>query len=456
MRSMYTVGKNKSAPLVFFLLTINVAFILMYSISGLVSYAYTLLLFSLINYFCDTNFRIRNYLYFQYYLLLALIFMTINFIQLPEYMGLSGPPGIGTDDVNYYAGVADSSVTYTVPRWDIAYENPYSKIIKIIYPLKIAHPVDTIIINILGVAFIPYLTNRIAFHFFKDNKVAEISERLCLLCPFIFSIGVIIMRDVVCTSLMLLAFHCFVLRRYVVLLLLVLLLGYLKLGFVVFLIVTITIFYINSQFSSDHYKISSKIKGRRLAKLGLYALVSLALLSVFIIPNIEVITDGRLETGSFFRTTLIDYLSDANDDSFLVKIYKLPILIRLPVLIITFIIIPPLTFNFYIDNIFVFRAFLQNFVTPIFWSFLFFYLFRFFFSYRWLVDKGKVLLWIIVFISLSLGMVSLQTRHKVVLIPFLYMAIAYSKVHLRGKNSMISRLTIALFVMFQFAMGFLR
>lgn len=453
---MHIISNKRLAPIILVLVTINVAFILLFSISGLVSYVFTLFAFSLINHFCEKNARVNNHLYFHFFVFLALIYMFFNYIQLPEYMGLSGPSSVGTDDVNYYAGVTDDHLTYNVERWDIAYENTYSKLIKFIYPFGFVHPVDAIIINILGVVFIPYLTNRLSYNFFKDNRIASISERLCLTCPFILSIGLIIMRDVVCTSLVLLAFYCILLRRYIAFLFVLLLLGYIKLGYIIFLIVAIIIYYIKDQLSNGETFISTRIMARRWLKMAIYALFLLIAIAFYVIPNLEQITQGRLEAGSFFRTTFIEYLNSANDGSFLVKIYDLPIIVRIPVLIVTFVIIPPLTFNFYIDNFFSFRIFLQNVLAPLLWCYLFFYLFRFLYSYRVLGCKGRTLFWIIIMISLSLGMISLQSRHKVVLVPFMYMAVAYSMCYLKGRSQILSRISIALFVLFQFVMGFLR
>ena len=46
-------------------------------------------------------------------------------------------------------------------------------------------------------------------------------------------------------------------------------------------------------------------------------------------------------------------------------------------------------------------------------------------SYKQLTIKAKTIFWIIIILAMALGVISLQTRHKAVLIPFFYIAIAY-------------------------------
>lgn len=446
----------KHLPIIVVLCIIDLIFICFFSLSGIISFLYTSFCFGFLNCFCEREKRTTNCIYFLVYILLALIYMTFNYIQMPEYMGLSGPSDVGTDDVNYYAGLADAPITYSTERWDIAEENTYSKLIRFLYPFKIIHPVDIIIFNILGIAFLPYLTNNISYVFFEDKRVSSISEKLVFYCPFLWSIGLIIMRDVISTSLIMVAYYCFLRKKYVSFILFAAVLAYLKLGFVVFLIVPIIIYYISEFVYSWRRFFNSQADRTRVLKVIVLSFFVVFALVFYIIPNLDSITQGRLDGGSFFRTTFIDYLNDANDDSFLVKIYDLPIFIRLPALIVTFIVIPPLTMNFYIDGVFELRIFLQNVVAPVFWCFVFYYLFQFFLTYKFLASKGKVLFWIIILLALALGMVSLQTRHKAVLIPYLYMAIAYSMKYNKGKANIMSGIVIFLFVIIQFAFGFLR
>lgn len=412
---------------------------------GYQSYIYTFVIFWGFNFFCERECRQRNFAYFHFYLILALCMFFVHRYQLPNYMGLTGPEGgIGTDDVRYYAGLPRVSITYSTERMDIAENNPYTQLLSYIFPFIIHNPVEIVIFNILGIAFMPYLTRRAADILIGDSSVSIIAERLILFCPFMMSIGLIIMRDVVCTSIILGAFICFANKNYIFSIVFIGLLTFLKFGFVVFLGVVLMVHTVCRGLLKTHGRLSTRLK-----YIMLFVVLGI-LFIIFVIPNLEIITGGRLSAESLFRDSFLEYLEGANEGSMLVKLYALPIIIRIPALIITFLVIPPLTLNVFFNGIFIPRAFFQNVLAPIYWWPLFFYFFCFLFSYRKLSPKVKSVFYIIVIMALALGMISLQTRHKTALLPFFYIAIAYSMKYKRNLYTILPMVCSVLFIIAQF------
>ena len=405
------------------------------SYSGYQSYFYTLLWFFVINQFCDNESRRNNYIYFHFFLILAICLYFIQKAQFPNYMGLSGP--YGTDDLNYYAGL-DARVTYPIP------------FINLLYLPKIIDSIDIIIFNILGIAFIPYLTNKTSYAFLCDKKAAHLAERLILFCPFMMSIGLVIMRDVLCASFVLAAFQCFKNKRFVYFVLFAGILLYLKLGYLVFLCIII------SGYLYTHERLVSRSKASTFLKISIAATILLIVFFVYILPNLAIITGGRLTSESLFRESFIDYLQGNNDNSTLVRIYDLPLLIRLPALIIAFLVLPPLSPNFIFEGHFSVGAFMQNFVTPVYWFFIYIYFFDFCFSFKNLSIRAKGLFYVVLVLALALGMISLQARHKVVLMPFIYMIISYAMKNNLTKYRFLSVPSILLFVIAQIAFFYSR
>lgn len=410
------------------------------SSSGYTAYAYTLAIFLIFNLFCDKEYRGKNFAYFHFYLILAFVMYFIQRMQLPNYMGLTGPEGsIGTDDVRYYAGL-DVKISYSTDRMDIAELNTYTNLLKVIYPFKIGNPIDIIVFNLLGISFLPYLTYKTAFYFFKDKKIASQAGHLVLFCPFMMSVGLIIMRDVLCTSIILASFCCFASKRYIPFALFTGLLVYLKFGFVVFLGIPLFGFMVLRDNQRIRHVLPTKLK------YFLLFIVFLAVFILFVVPNLATLTQGRLTPESLFRDSFLDYLEGANEDSILVKLYALPVAIRIPALIVTFLVIPPLTLNVYYGNVFIIKNLLQNVLAPIYWWPLYLFFFQFLFSYKKLNTPAKTIYYIIIILALALGMISLQTRHKAALLPFIYIAVSYSFQHLGNNNRFISFVSLLLFI----------
>ena len=380
--------------------------------NGIVSYLWTLLLFLVINCFIDKNWKFRNFVVIHVFVAAALIVYTINLSQFPLQQGLTGGEGVITDDSAYFASAADV-LFQGVHGHGVTKETPYVILMRFLYPFKIVDPINLIILNILlGLAFLPYLTAKISERLFHDQNICRSAFWLIAFCPFCWSGGLIIMRDVPSLIFILWAFLLFLNRKYFHMTIPLALLIWIKFGFIVFLIVPI-VCYIYIQ--TGPHLTSKKIW------FIVGVLVVLVLVYVVIIPNLFVVTGGKMDDGNLFRDNFLDFLAENNDQSLLIKIYQMPVVIRIPLLIAAFITMPMLTIPTGLIHP---RGILSLFYT-VYIMFLCGYAFRLLFPNRELDQNAKTLLWTIPCLALALGMVSLQFRHKVILMPFIYMAVAY-------------------------------
>lgn len=393
--------------------------------NGIISYLWTLFLFLIINFFVDKHWRFRNFVVFHLFVFAALVVYIINLLQFPMQQGLTGGEGSITDDTAYYFASSDTIFGGQVSGVADA-ETPYVILMRFLYPFKIIDPINLIILNILlGLAFLPYLTAKISEHFFQSQHVCRSAFWLIAFCPFCWSCGLIIMRDVPSLVFILWAFLLFVKRKYVWMVIPLGLLLWIKFGFIVFLFVPIAC-YIYFQ------------TGRHLTKKKVWfviaALFLLVILFVVVLPNLSLITGGRLEDGNLFRDTFLDFLANANEQSLLIQIYQMPIVIRVPLLIAAFITMPMFAIPVGVIEP---RAIL-TFVYTMYIMFLCGYAFRFLFSRLKLLSNARMLLWIVLFQALALGMISLQIRHKVILMPFIYMIVSYGMNRL--PNSLLAQI----------------
>lgn len=427
---MMTRAKNADIVygMVYCILPLSFAFGLFFlNHNGVISYLWTLFLFLIVNFFTDRLWRFRNFVVFHLSLFAALVAYAVNLSQMPMQQGLTGGGDFMTDDTAYYNAASDSPYGGLVLSRSVTIETPFVVLMRFLYPFRIVDPINLIILNILlGLAFLPYLTAKISECFFHDQHISRSAFWLIAFCPFCWSGGIIIMRDVPSLIFILWAFLLFMKGKYIWMTIPVALLLWVKFGFIVFLFVPIAC-YVYSQ------------TGKHLTKKKIWfiigALFALLVLYVVVLPNLSFITDGKLEDDNLFRDTFLDFIANANDQSLLIQIYQMPISIRIPLLILAFIAMP----MFVIPSGVMEPHGILSLIYTVYIMFLCGYAFRLLFSRGRLASNAKMLLWIILFQALALGMVSLQIRHKVILMPFIYMAVAYGMNRL--PNSLPAQIT---------------
>lgn len=389
------------------------------NIDGCVSYVWALLIFVGINVLLDKEYRDRNFIFFHFFLFLAIVVYVVNIHQFPYSYGMSsGELGSGTDDVFYYRSIRGAVLPIELKMTRTSDRYFYSEFLRYTYPFRIDDPIKMVIMNVLwGLTFLPYFTAKVAIAITGSKKVADLAYLLIAFCPFCWSGGLLIMRDVVGATVMMAAIYYLFEKKYLIAGPLIILLFFLKEGFVVFFLISaLTIYY--TKFCAT------------IGKKVIFVVLSLIFVSIFIkaiIPSMSSFSGGRIEDGEIFRLGFVSFLTESDANSILAKIYQLPLLIRFPLLVLAFITIPMLRFGFGYNSV-------AGFITPVgFMRFLYSIyficvsggLFRLVTNYTYKNNISKLLILLIILNALGLGVISLQLRHKAILMPFMYIAIAY-------------------------------
>jgi hypothetical protein len=265
---------------------------------------------------------------------------------------------------------------------------------------------------------LPYFTFKLAKYLLKEEKVASFAKKLILFCPFTMANGLILMRDIWITTFIIAGSYFFLKRNYFAVAVAIGYTAFIRFGSLLFFFVVLIILI--------KYKMNRIFSSMVVANL-LFALFIALLIAVSILtfPLLITISKGKLST-SFFREDLTSFLTQT--DSFLIRLMKLPFLLRIFLLGIFFFFTPFLKFQFYTLDIFNIRSIMMTFVTPIVLFFCWNNIFKSsLFSIYTPRNNIRFIFLIAVFIAICLGVFSLQFRHKTVLMPFLYILTASGK-----------------------------
>ena len=395
---------------------ICLTFFLLINRNGCQAYIWTLFLFLVCNSFLIKEYRFINFVSFHIFLSLAMAVYLTNLYEFPHCYGLtSGEAGTGTDDGFFYNSVAD----WCPPDFAIERANFdgyfYCSILKFCYPFFINDPIKIIILNLLlGIVFLPYYTAMVAKDITGSDDVAKKAYKLILFCPFCWAGGLLIMRDIVAATLLMISFHLYYNKKYIYFVLFVYLLFLVKFGFLVFLFVPIYVKYLVESGS----------------KWGLVLLSTIGLVLLifsYISAHLYELTGGVMESGEIFRSGFVEFLLQGDKDSFLAKIYELPVIIRIPLLILAFMTIPMLRLSFgYSEGLGIIpHSLFYSTAYPLYIVFVSQGFWRLIASVNRPNKTSRFLIWTLLLMALGLGLVSLQLRHKAVMMPFIYIAIAY-------------------------------
>lgn len=409
--------------------------------AALISYWYTLLLFFLINRFLDPQYKYSNYFIFHFYLFIAVTIYCIQLYNIPDYMGMSGPPEIGgTDDVGYFETITDAPMTCS-PRRQSFEISHFMLLLDFLYPFKIYIPLNVIILNLLGITFLPYFTSKLTFLLFQDSKVAKLAGLLLCFCPFVMLNGLIILRDVWTTTLVIASLYFFASKRYCIFLLLTILLGYIRFGTIIFLVLGLMVLL--------KERIYTLFVTNRQALLVSICIVVVSIIFFFcMLPLLLTFSDGKLET-SLFRESFVDVLALQDEEATIVKLARLPILLRIPLLLLFFLFAPFFKPECYTDGIFNIRAIISGILSPIYLFFCWKYIIKSFFIGFFRKTTALPIIQIVFLCALALGTISLQIRHKTVLMPFLYMLVAYGYYLPKMKNDKLFLFIAGFIVIFE-------
>jgi hypothetical protein len=330
-------------------------------------------------------------------------------------MGLSGPEGgIGTDDGSYFAGITSGQHVYVSRTLS---DRPFSVFLKFLYPFSIIRPLNIIIPNLLGIAFLPYFTHKFSFILFNNSEISLISRRLISFCPFTMAMGLILIRDIWIVTFIIAGLYFFQKNKFVGLGICVLLVGYIRFGSLVFLGTGLIVL--------SKSKLNN-IVGKQISNIIFsMSLIGIVFLFYAILPFLVEYSDGRLQETIVREKFAIDYLQKNFEDSTIAKLTQLPYIIKIPALSIFFFFCPFLKFKAYTEGIFNIRTVMSTLLTPLLLFFSWKYIMKSLIAGIFNKSEIRVFVLLAIIISICLAVFSMQVRHKTILMPFLYILTAY-------------------------------
>lgn len=275
---------------------------------------------------------------------------------------------------------------------------------RLLYPFPINHPLELVIFNLLGVVFLPFLGWGIASKI--NPSITKINLKLIFLfilfCPFIGSNTLIIMREGWVATFILIGLLSFLKKKYFYLILAFLGLLYLRPASSIILI---------SLLVPLHLRNTANTK-----KIFFISIVPLIFLSVFNFFN-----DFFLNLGitGLIRTEFIEsLLFDLDPNSTIYKIFNLGLPFNIILLPTFFFFVPFPDFSIIYSEI-IPRHFLEKIISPIYNIFPMSALIYFIQKKRKNI-YGRSILYGYIYSIIVISLMSLQVRHKVMVMPLFY------------------------------------
>ena len=361
---------------------------------------------------------------YSFYAFLTLIIYGVQFAEAPMYFGFSGRPGaFGTDDTYFFSLLAER-VPYDMDlrMYYAEYDHPYATFLDVISFYDVYHLMDIIWANLIPVVLLPVLTRALAYSLTDNENVARGAFFLMAICPFTLMNSLILMRDGWSAMLFVGALYFFYELKLGRMVILAGLLFYLRVASGLQLVMVLGIVSLVFYFRAERRWVRRSILG------GLMIIgIAVAYGSLYLLT---IVTPIQTFTGVFdllFREEFLSWFREHAPNSFLLQLYGLPAYIRLPVSFAFFLVMPILPVGeLFWEDVFVVRGLMLC-----LYSIMFILVFRYLIAgaYKSIFSEEE---WPILLVSISffllilaLSQVSMQIRHKVMVMPLQYIIVSY-------------------------------
>lgn len=347
------------------------------------------------------------------------LYIAIQSYIYPDTYGTTSPLNLSwTDDSYFFALCADIIPNRMYVRdsyWE--YTHFYAEILKFITPFNISHPLDVIFFQSCTSAILSIYTRQFAVQTTNNTKIGNIVYNLCIFSPFLLmNGGVILIRDTLVAALFMVSLSLFNRKRYFLALIAMVLQFPTRIGTGFILLLLLIFMYLPA--------IKSFIFQRKY--LTLFPIIMIGLITQYfdlIISYFE-LDSFLLQKGVTYvgREVFGDLEGDENVNVIFLFIQKQNVLLKIILSSLYIFLYPFLSFKGVLSaEGFDIRTFLLSVISPI----GFFALNAYFFSaYLSLKREYKHLLLSIIFGFMLIGVFSLQTRHKTILLPLYFIVVA--------------------------------
>ncbi len=365
---------------------------------------------------------------FLFYTIIAVLIYWSNIMLFSNNYGCTGGDFGGTDDVYFFEEATNGGLSHRGDRG--IFMHSFSKMLEVFHIaisiFKVTKVIDLLFLNILFQAFIPLFVKRIKFNFTSDNKAAMLAFRLVLISPFIMQHSLVLVRDGIVATTFIGALFFYIEKKHLLLVVFLLITFYLRIVSGLMLVGFIFL-YINFEISRW--------------RVLLYVFLTLFILTFFspvIMKNLNAI--GLFESG-IFRSAYFDYIKGrASADSGAVLIYGLPAYLRIPLGTTYFIGTPFFNISsLNYSNIIYLWSSLSVAYSALFLFTVVFYIRAF------AVKRNEILfplLFGFTFIAMLLSQLSIEVRHKTMIMPLYFIIIGIS--YYRPTTKLTKRISVSI------------
>jgi len=360
------------------------------------------------------------YLY-PFYSFLIVIMYLLQYWGYPEYFGFSGGLGIGTDDARFYSMVAASLPSDFPVRVDWIY--PYGQLLRAVtWWYQVKHPLDILFFNAIPLVLIPSLTSGVAATLTDQEAIRKTSYRLVALCPFLLSNSLILIRDGWIAMAFIGAILYFLEGKYARMALLVALAFYLRIASALVLLFVLIAF---AMIELIHKRGISRLT----YSVGI--LVGIGVTAFLFYPSVDRYLEAKgVYNNIAFRENYLSFMelsvqASSSGDSVALWIYHQSPWIRLPLGFVYYFMAPFFVPNFIGKGVLAPRGLLTNLFAILSVFYLKCFIQAVFKAWHDDSIKWRVIILTYLVSVLMLSQVSIQLRHKVMLLPLFYVLVAY-------------------------------
>ncbi|CAM3819999.1 hypothetical protein [Sphingobacterium prati] len=346
---------------------------------------------------------------FLIYTLLSICYYWINITIVPEYKGFTGGLHIGTDDCSFFAQIVDVKFSLPMTCDDLFEYHNYSRFMDFIYPFTVRTPLPILVFNCVGIACIPILGKKIYADFFPDAKNNVIIYLIFFLSPMILMNGLILIRDGWSTQFfMFFIYNVIKKRKIAIILFSAFLVAVFRPTFVIF---PILFYVIERNFDKPNFYFRMGAASIAILPLAFYIL--------------KVNKGVDLTEGLVRQDYVSGFLGQFGEESILYRIMTMPFPLNIILSFLFFLTSPFLKWGFVYEGTFVMRKLFTFFEAVVMTILIPGFLVNF--VHNWKNNPVfKRLSFFVILSILLLSTISMQARHKMIVLPLIYILFVYS------------------------------
>lgn len=406
--------KNIKNGALFIILTF--CLIIFYNPLSLIGYVYYLLLGLLFVCFWNYKFLDEYIKYFAVNAFMATLFIAIQSHVYSDSYGTTSILGSSTDDNYFFSLLADKMpINMFIERnFYFEYTSAYTDLIKFLTFHKIEFPIDVIFFNSIVASFLIIFTGKVVSEFSCDPKSAIMAKTMTMLCPYyLMNGGAIIVRDTLVATLFVISLYSVVKKNYIPVFILTLFQFYIRpgTGVIVTLLLSIYLVFLN---------INSL---KRLINFSIFFALFTIVLYFIAYSQIESFAIKH-SVNLFGREIYEDLNSDFGENRILLFILEKPFVFRVFFSFLYLFLYPFFDIAFVKNyKFFDLRTILVSIIYPIYAIWLNYRVFALI-IYRKTFRRSVNFLSVYIMGLVLIGLYSIQTRHKTIVLPLLYISIS--------------------------------